>query len=197
MPEKNDFKKRNGLFSVKTMVCCSMMIAIAVILARFLAVTPDESSRYSLEAVPIFVSGLLFGPVAGALVGFISDLLGCLMSPFGYNPLLCLPPVICGLTAGIMGKYICKKTNLFRLAVSFLPYILFACIIWQSFALSLVYGGDAKTAYFLIKLGSRGIQYSIIYVIDVFLIWLLFKSKVFTASKLWPPVYIKKTTEEM
>ncbi|MBO7216028.1 MAG: folate family ECF transporter S component [Clostridia bacterium] len=177
--------KKSTLFSLRTMVCCAMMIAIAVVMARLMSIVPEESSRFSLEAVPIFVSGMLFGPVAGAAVGFLSDLIGCLFSPFGYNPLFCLPPVICGLTAGLFRRYLVKKTSVFRIAVAYLPYILLACILWQSFALALVYGGEAKTAYFLTKLATRSVQYGITYVIDVILVWILYKSKVFTAAKLW------------
>ncbi len=178
--------QKNKLFSLRTLVSCAMMVAIAVVMARLMSIVPEESSRFSLESVPIFVSGMLFGPVAGAAVGFLSDLIGCLFSPFGYNPLLCLPPVICGLTAGLFRKYLIKKTSVFRLAVAFLPYIVFACILWQSFALALIYGGEAKTAFFLTKLATRSVQYGITFVIDVVLVWILYKSKVFTAAKLWP-----------
>ena len=178
--------KKSSVLYVRNLVCCAMMIAVSVVLARLMSVIPEESSRFSLEAVPIFVSGMLFGPVAGAAVGFLSDLIGCLFSPFGYNPLFCLPPVICGLTAGLFSKYLVKKTSIFRIAVAYLPYIVFACILWQSFALALVYGGDAKTAYFLTKLATRSVQYGITFVIDVVLVWILYKSKVFTAAKLWP-----------
>ncbi len=178
--------KKKSLFSLRTMVCCAMMVAIAVILARLMSVVPDESSRFSLESVPIFISGMLFGPLAGGLVGFTSDLIGCLFSPFGYNPLFCLPPVVCGVCAGLFRKYLFKKTNVLRIALAFLPYILFACILWQSFMLVLVYGGDAKTAFFLTKLATRSVQYGITYVIDVVLVWILYRSKVFTAAKLWP-----------
>lgn len=179
--------KKKSLFSLRTMVCCAMMIAVAVVMARLMSVVPDKSSRFSLESIPIFVSGMLFGPVAGALVGFTSDLIGCLLfSAYVYNPLFCLPPVVCGVCAGLFRKYLFKKTNVFRIALAFLPYILFACILWQSLMFTLVEGGDAKTAYFLTKLATRSVQFGITYVIDVILVWILYKSKVFTAAKLWP-----------
>lgn len=190
MPENNKKKTKikNGSFlSVRALVCCAMMVAVAVVLARLMSVVPDETSRFSIESIPIFISGMLFGPIAGAIVGFISDLIGCLMSPFGYNPLLCLRPVLCGLLAGLFQKFLVKKFSIPRLSLAFLPYILFGCILWQSLALALVYGGDAKLAFFLAKLGTRSIQYAITYIIDVTAVWLLFKSKVFTAAKLWPP----------
>lgn len=184
---KNKKISRGNMLSVRTLVCCAMMVAVSVVLARLMSIIPDESSRFSIEAVPIFISGILFGPFAGAIVGFTSDLVGCMFSPFGYNPALCLPPVICGLCGGIFRKFIFKKTNVFRIAVAFLPYILLACILWQSFALSLFYGGDAKEAFFVAKLGTRSIQFGIIFVLDVVLVWLLYKSKLFSSLKLWPP----------
>ncbi len=188
MPESNKKKTKNGSFlSVRSLVCCAMMVAVAVVLARLMSVVPDESSRFSIESIPIFISGMLFGPIAGAVVGFTSDLIGCLMSPFGYNPLLCLPPVLCGLFAGLFQKFLVKKFSIPRISLAFLPYILFGCILWQSLALALVYGGDAKLAFFLAKLGTRSIQYAVTFIIDVTAVWLLFKSKVFTAAKLWPP----------
>lgn len=179
--------KKSNAFSVRTLVCCAMMIAVSVVLARLMSIIPDESSRFSIEAVPIFISGMLFGPLAGALVGFTSDLIGCLFSPFPYNPLLCFPPVICGLCAGIFRRYLAKKTSVFRIALAFLPYIVFACILLQSFMLALVYGGDAFLAFFTAKLISRSVQFAVVYVIDVALVWLLHKSKLFVAVKVWPP----------
>ena len=84
------------------------------------------------------------------------------------------------------------KTNVWTIALSFLPAITLGSILWQSFALAFVYGGDAKTAFFLTKLAARSVQFGVTFIIDVLLVWLLYKSKVFTAAKLWPPVKAAK-----
>ena len=49
---------------------------------------PDAGCLNALlvEAVPIFLAGMFFGPIPGALVGFSADLVGCLFSGYGYNP---------------------------------------------------------------------------------------------------------------
>ena len=78
---------------------------------------------------------------------------------------------------------------------AFLPAITLGSILWESFALAFVYGGDAKTAFFLTKLASRSIQFGVTFVIDVAVVWLLYRSKVFTAAKLWPPVKYEKKSE--
>ena len=182
---------RRGLQNVRTLVSCALLAAVSVVLARFIVPMPNETTRFSIEAVPIFLAGMLFGPLPGALVGFAADFVGCLFSGYGYNPLFCLPPILYGLSAGLFQPLLVKKTNLWTVALSFLPPIALGSILWQSFALAFVYGGDAKQAFFLTKLATRSIQFGITFVIDALVVWLLYKSKVFTAAKLWPPVKYK------
>ena len=54
------------------------------------------------------------------------------------------------------------------------------------------YGGDAFEAFFLTKLAARSIQFAVTFVLDTLIVWLLYRSKVFTATKLWPPVLREK-----
>ena len=84
----------HGLKNVRTLVSCALLAAVSVVLARFIVPMPNETTRFSIEAVPIFLAGMLFGPLPGALVGFAADFVGCLFSGYGYNPLFCLPPCI-------------------------------------------------------------------------------------------------------
>lgn len=39
-------------------------------------------------------------------------------------------------------------------------------------------------------------QLGVTFVIDVLVVWLLYKSKVFTAAKLWPPVKYESKSKE-
>ena len=61
---------RHGLQNVRTLVSCALLAAVSVVLARFIIPMPNETTRFSIEAVPIFLAGMLFGPMAGGLVGF-------------------------------------------------------------------------------------------------------------------------------
>ena len=79
-----------SLKNVRTLVVSAVLAAISVVLARLIIPMPDVSTRFSLEAVPIFLAGMFFGPIPGALVGFSADLVGCLFSGYGYNPLFCV-----------------------------------------------------------------------------------------------------------
>lgn len=183
---------RHSLKNVRTLVSCALLAAVSVVLARFIVPMPNETTRFSIEAVPIFLAGMLFGPVPGALVGFVADFVGALFSGYGYNPILCLPPILYGLCAGLFRPLLARKLSIFTIALAFFPSITLGSILWQSFALAFVYGGEARLTFFLTKLATRSIQFGITFVIDVLLIWLLYRSRVFTAARLWPPVQNKK-----
>ena len=175
MPEKECIGKRAVVFNTYTLTVCALLTALSVILARLLTIIPSEISRFSLEAVPILLAGLLFGPVPGAAVGFAADFIGCLFSPFGYNPIFCLPPILYGLWAGLLRGYVWTKPTVWRVALAVFPAALCGSVLWQSAALALVYGGEAKLAFFLTRLASRSIQFAVTGVIDTAAVWLLLR----------------------
>lgn len=167
----------------KQLTICALLTAMSIILARLIIPMPNESTRFSIEAVPMFLAGMLFGPLPGALVGFAADFIGCLFSPFGYNPIFCIPPILYGLCGGLF-RPLLKKTEIWRIALAFLPAIVIGSIFIQSGALAITYGGDAKEAYFYVKLTERSIQFAITFVLDVLVVYLLAKSPVFTKAGL-------------
>ena len=303
---------KKGKNVTKQLTFCALLTAMSIILARLIIPMPNESTRFSIEAVPIFLAGMLFGPIPGALVGFAEDFIGCLFSPYGYNPIFCIPPILYGLCGGLFrpmlkprridwvqkglfnlipinrrkivvcillsiatlgiyqiywlyllvkntraiqkdessctGEMLClilvpfyslfwwftkgkivkdkfaehgysatgseiaylilgifglsivsmaimqndfnslstqpiqqsaKKTAVWRIALAFLPAIVIGSILIQSGTLAYVYGGDAKEAFFYVKLTERSIQFAITYVLDVLVVYLLARSPVF------------------
>lgn len=175
MPEKEMSAVARPAFSTYSLTVCALLTAMSVVLARVLTLIPAETTRISLEALPIVLAGLLCGPIPGALVGFAADLIGCLFSPFGYNPIFCLPPILYGLLAGLVRRYVLEKSTLPRTALAFFPAALLGSVLWQSMALALVYGGDAKQAFFLAKLVSRSIQFVLTASVDTLIVWLLLR----------------------
>ena len=190
MPEKECIGKRAVVFYTYALTVCALLTALSVVLARLLTVIPSEVSRFSLEAVPILLAGLLFGPVPGAAVGFAADFIGCLFSPYGYNPIFCVPPILYGLCAGLFRPWLTRRCSPLRLAAAFLPAVVLGSILYQSFALAMIYGGEARLAYFLARLAARSVQFAITGVLDVLVVWLLQRSGALRAVGL-PPVQPK------
>lgn len=173
MQKKTFVCVKTPVFDTYALAVCALLTALSVVLARLLTVIPSEVSRFSLEAVPILLAGLLFGPLPGGAAGFAADLIGCLFSPYGYNPIFCLPPILYGVWAGLMRRYVWEKPTLWRVALAVFPAALCGSVLWQSFALALVYGGAAKLPFFLTRLAARSVQFAVTGCIDTVLVWLL------------------------
>lgn len=173
MPEKECIGKRAAVFDTYALTVCALLTSLSVVLARLLTVIPSEVSRFSLEAVPILLAGLLFGPVPGAAVGFAADFIGCLFSPYGYNPIFCLPPILYGLWAGLLRGFVWQKPTVWRVALAVFPAALCGSVLWQSAALALVYGGEAKLPFFLTRLAARSVQFAVTGAVDTVTVWLL------------------------
>ena len=193
MLKNNSGSGRSDKMTVRTLVYCALLAAISVVLARLLIPMPNATTRFSIEAVPIFIAGMLFGPIPGALVGFVADMVGCLFSGYGYNPIFCIPPILYGLASGLFRPVLAKKFTVGRLAIAWAVPVILGSILYQSWALTFIYSAkDAFMANFLVRLGGRSIQFAITFVLDVLIVWLLYKAKVFSATHLWPPAGSEK-----
>ncbi len=176
------------LLSTRTLAYCAMLAAVQVVLARLIVPMPAVDTRFSIEAVPVFLAGALFGPLAGGLVGFCADLVGCLFSGFGYNPIFSVPPILYGVCAGLFRFYLGRKTNYLRVLLAFLPAVVLGSFLWQSFALAYVYNSaGAFWPSLLAQFLKRGVQFGITIFINAAVTTLLFQSKVFHRLGVWPP----------
>ena len=173
--------------TTKTLAYCAMLSALQVVLARLIIPMPAADTRFSLEAIPVVLAGILFGPVPGAMVGFGSDLVGCLFSGYGYNPLFCLPPILYGLFGGFFRYYVNSKPNFWRVLLTYVPPVVLGSILWQSFTLAYVYNSQGAFLQSLIlKLSTRSVQFVIAGTLEALVTYILLKSGIFKALKVWP-----------
>ncbi len=189
-------QKSKALLSTKTLAYCAMLVALGVVLSRLAGFMPSEYSRYSIGMVPTFLAGLLFGPVPGMLVGFAADFIGCLFSPYGYNPIFGVSPILYGLFSGLVHLAVRRNPTGIQLLVGVPVGYLFSMglgsVLYMSAALAWVYGGEAFTAYFLTQLANRTVQYAIVLVVDSAITLLLLRSRIFERMGIWPPQSKKK-----
>ncbi len=171
--------------TTKTLTYCAILAAMSVVLARLIGLMPDTASRFSIEAVPIFLAGMFFGPVAGSLVGFVADFVGCLFSPYGYNPIFSIPPILYGLFAGLFRPMLQKRCNILSLLLAFLPPVVLGSILYQSATLAYMYYDGAFLSGFYFYLSTRSIQFAITMAVDVAVIYLLIKTGLFRRTGLW------------
>ena len=155
-------------------------------MARVLCFATPDGVRWSADKFPLFLAGMLFGPVLGGLTGFVADFLGSILQ-FGFNPFLCPPAIAYGLFGGLMRHFIRKNPNILRLGLSYLLPIVVGSILYQSAALSYFYFEGTFWAGFVYYLGTRTFQFSIMLVVEVAIVYLLLKTNMFTRMGLWTP----------
>ena len=172
--------------ATRNLVCCALLAALSVVMARVLCFATPDGIRWSLDKFPLFLAGMLFGPVWGGLTGFTADFLGSIMQ-FGFNPLLCPPAILYGVFGGLMRHFIRKNPTVMRLGLSYLLPVVLGSILYQSAMLSYFYFDGTLWAGFLYYLGTRTFQFSIMLVVETGIMYALIKGKIFSRIGLWNP----------
>ena len=109
--------------SVKMLTLAAMLTAMSVvigILCKTFLNFGNGLFRITFENLPIIMSGIIFGPVVGALVGAASDLSSYLLSPqiLTPNPIVTLGAALIGAVSGIIAKYVVKKKGITQVILS-------------------------------------------------------------------------------
>ena len=97
--------------NLRLTVTLAMLTAISIVCGKYLAIRGGDVMRFSLENMPIIFAGMAFGPAAGALVGMLADIVGCLMVGYTVNPVVTLGAAAIGLVAGTLPSVL-KKTKI-------------------------------------------------------------------------------------
>lgn len=167
--------KKKNIFSTKTIVTLGLLIAISIVLTRFLYIMPTPNIRIAFGNLPIIIAGLLFGPIAGGLAGFAADFLGStLFSSFGWYPPIALSPIIMGVVPSLIGMMIRKRTNLPTFIAMIVPAEILGPMLWMTLSLTWL-----NHVPFLATLLSRLPVVGGIMVVNVLMVFLLYKSGAF------------------
>ena len=163
-------------FTPQRMALMAVFIALQIILARFVGLQISEGLRISFESIPIILASLWLGPVAGAVVGFLSDFLGWMIHPFGvYFVPLAITPILNGILPGLAFRYLFKgNMNAVRcIAMVFVTEII-SSLLCGTLALTLYYSlfVPNKEAAFWLILVPRLTKFATI-TADAVVVWLL------------------------
>lgn len=135
-------QKKDGRGYVKTVAVCAILAVMGFVLDRFVGISIPlfgvTSLMINVSYVPIFMAGILYGPIWGALVGGVQDILCMILVPLG-APIwgITATTMLAGAMAGLFGRFILKikKENRGDLLVSTaqkkspsVPYFCFAAV---------------------------------------------------------------------
>ncbi len=163
-----------------TIVSLGALTAINLILTRFLAINIGGFGRIQLGAVARIMAGLWFGPLAGALCGLVSDLMGCLIQGYAVNPLITLAAILWGVIPALFfpdgiftGTAMTKKNGIIRLCTGTILACLFCTLVFTTAGLVLINGMNLYAI-----LPTRLIQFALQTPVYCVLVCLLYYSPV-------------------
>lgn len=162
------------LRSVKTLVICALFTALSIIFGKFLNIPVGETIRFSFENTPIFLSGILFGPIISGIVAFVSDILGSILRGYAINPVITLGAVFTSVTGAFLFKLFKNLPVFLRLFLSVGIAHILGSVIIKTIGLSLYTGTS-----FMVLLPMRAINYSIMIIIDTLVLFFLLKNRSF------------------
>jgi ECF transporter S component (folate family) len=137
-------------FSIKKMVYSSFLITLSIILTRVLslrfAVGGVEGIRIGFGSLPIIFGGIMMGPLAGGLIGALSDVLGYFINPLGaYMPHFTLTSFLTGFIPGMIMFYIFNRNiSYFSLFVAITTGQIVSSIILVPIFLDMLFGVPYK-----------------------------------------------------
>lgn len=133
------------ILSTKALVTISLLTSMSIILARVMGIIVPIAGfpalKINFSTIPIVLSGILFGPVAGFMTGGVADVIGYLINPQGgaFFPGFTLSTALTGMIPGLIYKIINKKESIKKINFNYINGLF---IILTS--LGLVYAFYAK-----------------------------------------------------
>jgi dihydrofolate synthase/folylpolyglutamate synthase len=154
----------------KRLSLMAMLVALQVVLSKFLMLQLTDSIRLSIDSVPIILAGVWFGPVAGGVVGALADTLGTLLFPTAgaYYPLLTIAYFLIGVVSGLFSVVVRNRSAAFRALVCVVPAELAGSLLFKSFALATLYGLSFGT-----MLTARALPVFAVMVVNTLIVGLL------------------------
>lgn len=145
--------------SLRAVCQCALLIALNVVLDRFCSVkTPFLNIGFAF--IPVVMGAMLYGPVGGAVVGGLGDMLGAILFPIGpYHPGFS----VCGALMGaVFGYFISVRSKRFdnHVRLRFWPNtllpVLFNCIVFalllNTLWISQLYDSKSYWGYFISRI---------------------------------------------
>ena len=129
-------KTMHTKMNVRSVSVIGILVAMEIILARFSIHTWNIKIGFSF--VPVVVAAILYGPIAGGLVGAIGDVISAILFPVGaYFPGFTLTAF---LTGAIFGWFFRKKVSVFNVVLSVLAAQILISQFLNTYWISFLYG---------------------------------------------------------
>ena len=152
-------------FSTKQLITLSALVAMDVVLTRFLSVNA-WNTRIGFGFVPMVLAAMLYGPLSAGIVAALADIIGAILFPTGpYFPGFTFSVFLMGL---VFGYFLYKDRSLWRIVISVLITQFVISLFLTTYWIHMLYG-----AKYVPLLATRVVQSAIISAAQIIVIPLL------------------------
>lgn len=156
----------------KVIAVLAIFSAVSIVCGKYLAFNVGDTIRFSFENLPIILSGIFFGPIAGAVVGLVADLVGCFLVGYAINPIITFAAVLIGFLSGLLWRLCFKLPDILKVFITAFSCHAVGSVAIKTVGLWLYYGSP-----FLATLGFRSVNYLVVAVAEFLIIYLLVRNK--------------------
>lgn len=166
-------KKKGIVFgSLRILACSAVLAAMSIVCGKYLAFGMGNVLRFSFENLPILLGGMLFGPLAGAVIGLCADLVGCILVGYEINPIVTLGAVSIGLLSGLLWRISVKLPYALRVLLSVATAHLVGSVLIKTPGLAMFYNMPLG-----VLMLWRALNYLIIGALEYWLLYVIVKNK--------------------
>ena len=161
-------KESKSFLNTKTLVIMGLLIALEVVLNRFLSINA-WNIKIGFSFIPIVFAAMFFGPIHAAIVGGLGDLIGAILFPIGaYFPGFTLTAVLMGLCWGFFLK---KDPSIVKIIIPTVINQFILGLVVNTFWISVLYGSPYGPLFV-----TRIFQAVLLTVVQIALIYLMGKT---------------------
>ena len=183
--EKNKSQKSGSPFSffgsLRGLCFAAILAAMSIILGKFLQIPNpfQEFIRISFENLPIILGGIALGPVAGAVIGTVADLIGCVAYGYSINPIITVGAATIGAISGLVSNYIIKQPLSLKIILSAAPAHLVGSVLIKSFGLASWYLAKYELGMMEFILW-RLLNYTLVAIAECVILYILLRNRAFS-----------------
>lgn len=143
----------------QTLTTVGLFLAIQMVLSSYGVIQLNDSLKISLAHLALAPTAMLFGPVAAALQGALSDILGFLLKPTGpYFPGFTISAALGGV---IYGAFLFESDRrLWQIVLARAVIMVFVNIALNTFFLTILYG-PSQAAMLPVRALKNAMQFPI------------------------------------
>lgn len=149
----------------------AMLAAMSIVCGKYLAIPVGNVMRFSFENLPIILSGMMFGPVAGALTGVVADLFGCLLVGYTINPIVTLGAFFIGFISGLICKHASAKHDVLKIALCVIFSHIVGSVVIKTFGLAAFYSFPVY-----VLMAWRALNYLIVAIAEIIVLHFISKN---------------------